>query len=859
MNPPSLPLLLAPAGSPKAFVAAIAAGADAVYFGGKQFGARQYATNFDRKEIDDAVRYAHLRGVSVYVTVNTLISEHELPEILGYILFLFQIGVDAVLIQDIGLLSLVRKTIPEMVIHASTQMGIHNTAGARYASSQGCRRIVLARELPAYEIEEIGRILEDTQTDLELFVHGALCYAYSGRCLLSSLIGGRSGNRGMCAQPCRKIYRICSGKTDDYGRIGKTRSAIRENGYLLSTRDLCLYPVLDRICRLPVAALKIEGRMRSPEYVATVVSVYRRALDAIHKGSFTPDIHDIAELAIAFSRGFTSGYISGDTCSQVMGREYPGNQGFFLGSVIDTGKGKVRVRIQADYIPGPGDGLVIRDTMNEEGFVLRNKPVLHGDILELDHGSRLKAGSGVFITNSRELELNIAALLSNPDKRFEGSIRISCTISIHADGTVRVAGTAEDCLSRIHPFECLTTEQLQPARTIKIDHEQIIQQVRKTGGTIYTFTDISVVSEGDWFGPPRVLNTMRREILESAGEAVLQSFLPGNDPTEAAKTAINLIHADSSGRPENQVQKPPSLAVIVSSYHEADITLQNGADRVYLAWNPDIAGYPAGKTDPEKIGIMVPGIIRNRELDTFRSNIQNLQVSGIHRFLVDSPGIAEYIRDISPDAVISGYYGMNITNSATVRAYKEFEFCTLSPELSEREIKDLVRALSLNQDSPRVAILVQGQVLVAVTEDNLFELVFGDPSRKPGQDDQDQKDLQYILQDERDFIFPFRCDRQGRTYIMNSSEHCLINDISPLKEIGISWFLIDARYRGEAYAGIMTRLWHEAVHAGTDIRSGIAYTRIRDEIIRMSAGGITRSGFRRGLSGTTGRSHEPDA
>lgn len=857
MNPPSLPLLLAPAGSPKALVAAIAAGADAVYLGGKQFGARQYAANFDRKELLDAVRYAHLRGVSVFVTVNTLIAEHELPETLEYLLSLFQAGIDAVLIQDVGLLSLVRKTIPDIVIHASTQMGIHNTAGARFAASRGCRRIVLARELPADEIIQINRILEDTQTDLELFVHGALCYAYSGRCLLSSLIGGRSGNRGMCAQPCRKVYRICTGKPDTFGRIGRSRSVIHENGYLLSTKDLCLYPVLDRICRLPVSALKIEGRMRSPEYVAAVVSVYRRALDAIREGSFIPDIHDLAELTIAFSRGFTSGYISGDTCSQVMGREYPGNQGFFLGSVVDTGKGKISVRVQADLIPGPGDGLVIRDKRNEEGFILRSKPVLQGNILEMDHGSRLKPGSEVFITSSRELEHTIAGLLNNPDKRFEGSIRISCTISILADGTVKVTGMAEDHRSHIHPFECRAMEQLQPARTIPIESEQIIQQIQKTGGTIYTFTDISIVSEGDWFGPPRVLNAIRREILESAEEAVLQSFLPGIDQVEAAKAAIHEVQTVSPGSQKGKTGSP-SLALIVSSRQDADIALKNGADRVYLAWNPDLSWFPEGEVDTEKTGVMVPGIIRNRELEILGNDIRRCKTSGIHKFLVDSPGIAEFIRDILPGAVISGYYGLNVTNSATIRACNDFGFCTLSPELSEKEIREITQALSRYPDAPLVGLLVQGQVLVAVTEDNLSALVSGDHCEKQDTDDRRSEDLQFILQDERDFCFPFRCDREGRTYILNSSEHSLINEISQIKEIDIDWFLVDARYRGETYTGVVTGLWHKAMHAGTDIRSDIAFPRIRDEIIRMSAGGITRSGFRRGLSGAAGRSQQPD-
>jgi len=254
-----LPLLLAPAGSPKALIAACAAGADAVYLGGREFGARKFASNFSDDELRDAVRYAHLRGIEVYVTVNTLITEQEMERALSYLLFLFSIGVDAVLIQDIGLLSYARRYIPDLILHASTQMGVHNIPGARYAAKNGCKRIVLARELTGEEIEEISEALSGYSVDLEVFAHGALCYAYSGRCLLSSLVGGRSGNRGMCAQPCRKQYRMMEGPLDQYGRVNAARE-IGKSGYLLSTKDLSLYPFLDKIvnCQLLLSKLKAE-------------------------------------------------------------------------------------------------------------------------------------------------------------------------------------------------------------------------------------------------------------------------------------------------------------------------------------------------------------------------------------------------------------------------------------------------------------------------------------------------------------------------------------------------------------------------------------------------------------------------
>ncbi len=288
-----IPELLAPAGSMESLKAAVNAGADAVYLSGKQFGARHYAANFDNEDLKEAVHYAHLRGVKVYVTVNTLVKDHELPDLAKYLLFLYENGADAILVQDVGVARIAKELVPDLNIHASTQMTIHNTEGVKWAAELGFKRVVLAREMKLAEIEEIGKNIGSEQIELEIFAHGALCYSYSGQCLLSSFIGGRSGNRGMCAQPCRKPYDLVLGEKDEYGRpVNTNRSRIKEN-YLLSTRDLAIYKYLDKISKSSVSSLKIEGRMRSPEYVAVVVSTYRKALDSIKKRRWKPGKKDI--------------------------------------------------------------------------------------------------------------------------------------------------------------------------------------------------------------------------------------------------------------------------------------------------------------------------------------------------------------------------------------------------------------------------------------------------------------------------------------------------------------------------------------------------------------------------------------
>ncbi|HXX55677.1 MAG TPA: peptidase U32 family protein, partial [Methanoregula sp.] len=270
-----IPELLAPAGSPAAFRAAVAAGADAVYLSGKKFGARKFAENFDEHELKDAVAAAHSRGVRVYVTVNTLIHDRELAGVSEYLIRLYSWGVDAVLIQDTGLAAIARRIVPDLPLHASTQMTIHTAAGVRWAAEQGFSRVVLARELTLGQVRQISERTADTGAGLEIFAHGALCYAYSGQCLLSSYIGGRSGNRGMCAQPCRREYVLVTGKTDEFGRPVRAGQRPLSCRYLLSPRDLCTYERLAEIVNSPVASLKIEGRMKSPGYVATIVSIYR--------------------------------------------------------------------------------------------------------------------------------------------------------------------------------------------------------------------------------------------------------------------------------------------------------------------------------------------------------------------------------------------------------------------------------------------------------------------------------------------------------------------------------------------------------------------------------------------------------
>ena len=294
--------LLAPAGSMEALRAAVCNGADAVYLGADTFNARMNARNFSAADLQEAVVYCHVRGVKVHLTLNTLVLDREMPRAAELIRLAASCGVDAFIVQDLGVVSLCRQLAPDVPIHASTQMSIHSLEGVMEAAALGCSRVVLARELPA---EEIAHICKKSPVEIEVFVHGALCMCYSGQCYLSSVIGRRSGNRGQCAQPCRLPY--------GYGRFESTR-------YLLSLKDNCLAGELDELRRMGVASIKIEGRMKRPEYVAIVTRAYRTVLNG---GKLMPS--DLQELETAFSRqGFTDGYFRGQTGSDMFGRRQEG-------------------------------------------------------------------------------------------------------------------------------------------------------------------------------------------------------------------------------------------------------------------------------------------------------------------------------------------------------------------------------------------------------------------------------------------------------------------------------------------------------------------------------------------------------
>ncbi len=371
--------VLAPAGSKEAFKAALAGGADAIYLGGKLFGARRFAQNFSDQELKCAVQLAHDRGTKVYVTVNTLIRDQELPSAYGYLDLLDHIGVDAVIVQDRGLARMIKENFG-LKVHASTQMGIHSPEDARWAENMGMERVILSREL---NLDEVKSIADSTTIGIEVFIHGALCYCFSGQCLFSSILGGRSGNRGMCAQPCRKRY-----------SLGK------KTGFMLSTADLFSVDALPRLIDIGVDAVKIEGRLRSPVYVYLASKIYKSAVERAERGDeelITDREREL--LSVAFNRGFSPGYLM---TNDVMQMAYPDSRGLPLGKAVSQGRS---VRVTGLNLE-EGDG--IKFYRNEEkigGFEVKG-PRREGGATILASPFRLEAGDyAAYKTKDREFPM----------------------------------------------------------------------------------------------------------------------------------------------------------------------------------------------------------------------------------------------------------------------------------------------------------------------------------------------------------------------------------------------------------------------------------------------------------------------
>ena len=482
--------LLAPAGTYESFIAAINAGANAVYLGGKAFSARAYSSNFSNEDIKNLIKYAHVRDVKVYVALNTLVFEDEFFEAVEFAKFLYESDVDAILLQDLGLASYLHKTMPDLILHASTQLNCHNIIQAKSLINLGFKRLVLAREVSLEQAKEI----KDLGIEVEVFVQGALCVSYSGNCLMSSFIGGRSGNRGRCAQPCRHHVELCHDEKS-------------QSEYAISTKDLMTLDKIEEYRKYDIDSLKIEGRMKREEYVYQVVSSYRKAIDQV-EFNFKVELEKIERI---FNRKFTKGYLFNESRTTLLNQDTPSNLGVPLGRIIKTKNNFVYMKLIDDVHVGDGikflnenlDGMLLTRMSLDKDFV---KVAHAGQVISFSRNNlNLKEGTLVNKTTDSVLNNEIQELM-----KINKKVPLKLTLKGELNEHLNIIVSDE----RNNEVEYESSFILEEAKNNPTSKDRIISQMSKFDEYPYYYEEVNYQVNEKVFVPISLLNQARREVLE---------------------------------------------------------------------------------------------------------------------------------------------------------------------------------------------------------------------------------------------------------------------------------------------------------------------------------------------------------
>ena len=691
------PELLAPAGDRTCLVAAVENGADAVYFGVQGHNARARATNFELDTLPEVVDFLHRRGVKGYVTLNTLAFSRELPALETTIRAIAEAGTDAVIVQDVGLARLIRAITPDMEIHASTQMSITETEGVRLAAELGCSRVILAREL---SIREIAQVRATAALPVEVFVHGALCVAYSGQCLTSEALGGRSANRGECAQACRLPYEIvCDGEKRDLADVQ----------YLLSPQDLAAFDLIPQLIEVGVASLKIEGRLKTPEYVANITRNYRAAIDAAllgQTGAISPDA--VREMELSFSRGFSHGFLDGNNHKILVRGDYAKKRGVFVGTVESVVSGRLRVNLASPV--KPGDGLVLDaiDASNapEQGGRLYEvlhpaakarpgrtpAPVVGPEGLsagpaELGFGRRdldprlVQPGQRIWKTDDPDLTRRLRQTFEGPSKLKVGvAIRIEAIVGEPLRVEAQAANGAEATIVGEEPLRLATN---QPASV-----ESLREQVDRFGGTIYELGDFTAAIEGGPLVPRSVLNGLRRDLVAALDEATIAptrqiaagSVLASLRPPMPAINATNLPQA-------------PDLIVLCRTVAQIEAAVAFGTRTIYADFQHIKeygAAVQAARVRPDvAIFLATPRVQKPGEANIYRY----LAKQGSDGLLVRNAGGIAYCSEREIPFVAD--FSVNAANELAVAFFqgRGARRVTASYDLSFDQLDDLLQAV----------------------------------------------------------------------------------------------------------------------------------------------------------------------
>ncbi|MFZ4818090.1 MAG: DUF3656 domain-containing U32 family peptidase [Limisphaerales bacterium] len=718
LPPLKLPELLAPAGDWDCARAAVENGADAIYFGLDRFNARMRAQNFTEADLPALMEFLHRRGVRGYVTFNTLVFTDELADAEDYLRSIISAGVDAAIVQDVGICRLIRKISPDFPIHGSTQLTVTSPAGVEFARALGCELVVLARENSIREIEAIQTAQRDQASvagtpaplPLEVFVHGALCVAYSGQCLTSESLGGRSANRGECAQACRMPYELVSdGQTVDLG----------DRRYLLSPQDLSGLEVLPDLVRSGVRSLKIEGRLKSAEYVASITRVYRRALDQLAASASAGSSSESRyELEMAFSRGLYTGWFRGINNQELAHARFGKKRGVYLGEVSAVGPNAVRLRLEGPLKPGDGVGFDAgRPDLPEEGGRIYGVRPLRDGFVELTFGSgavdfqRIEVGHRLWKTDDPELNRDLRKTFEGEAPRQTRPLRFEVHGSAEAPMTLIVRD------SEGHVVQVSSSILLMVAQKRPMTVESLGDSLGRLGGTPFHLGGMEVHLEGALILPVSELNRLRREaiaqleILRAAPR--IWNLLPAAPESHSVAAAVR---PDSSPTaPSTTAAKTPELIVLVRSLAQLDAALRCGVTTIYCDFEDPKKYREAVTTFHTAYGCSVaPGAARPEiwvaPPRVFKPGeewiLKQVLSSNADGYLVRNP---EHLRFFAGQRR-RGDFSLNVANPLAADwfiTHQQLERVTVSYDLNAEQVSGLLRAappewfeLTLHQHMP---------------------------------------------------------------------------------------------------------------------------------------------------------------
>jgi putative protease len=815
------PELLAPAGTMNAIIAAINGGADAVYFGGKAFNARRNAENMTENEIRTAVTLCHHHGVKVYVTLNILIKNSEFAALVETLNFLKGLELDGLIVQDIGLVYLLQHYFPEFRLQTSTQASVYGLEGTRFFQELGFSRVVLPREMPLSEVAEIKK---NADVELKIFCHGALCYAYSGQCLMSSLIGGRSGNRGLCAQPCRKTYRLF----DEAGQL-------LDQGYLLSPKDLNTLDQMKAIVASGVDALKIEGRMKTPEYVYGITRAYREQIDAVCQGNGRKTIDDQAVMQV-FNRDFTSGHLFDQ--ADILNPQVGKNRGVLIGRVTALPKSKKRqnqgayqqlgLQLNGEARLAVGDGLSFGEdgktgTKVDALFSFAGSPLKKaagGETVAIPCRFAVAPGTLLYKNYDSELMEQLSRLGSEPVALPAPVVDFRVTIKANSRVTIKAAtGAAE--ITHVADF--------LPERPIRkpLDAAMVKEQLARLGGTGFTLGTIAVELEPELFLARSQLNALRKEVLEKLEAKISQADL---QKTTAQVTVIPLKQELSGQvKPATGQKKRVSLEFEKLPTRE-DLTRLKGLGlaEVVIPLQEEAAGAVAAFAKDCGLAVLLktPRVTDAEETRRLKRSLDmNFEHDG---FLIGNYEGLQLLKD-RPD-YLEADQSFNLFNTLAAHALTEWQLDggVLSPELDDVQIREISEHTTLKTVLP-----VYGRQELMVSRKCLFNCA-ACSEKINGKTGLCHKQMAGSLVDERSGCFPVRRDQQGLIHLYNRDVLFLRAEILDLSGVD-TWRIYHREEALDALKPVIGYYSHAIYEKNGGLPEGLTTV------------GTTRGSFKRGV------------